>query len=313
MVRIITDSSTLITAEEAEKMGIDMIPLCVTIGDMEGRDLAVDMDDFYGRIAKGEIPRSSQPPIGDVVDVYEKYPDDEIINISMADGLSGTYQTACGAKEIVDNGENITVINTQTLCGPHRYMVQKAQEMKLDGGYATIIDKQSPFKDRALTPPGSLSARNMAAHCTGCQLCVAVCPTQVLRPSADLKTFMQPEMSYENGYCRPECNKCSQVCPTGAIKPITVEEKSSIQIGHAQWNRKNCIVITDDVDCGNCERHCPTGAITMILSDYRDLKSRKVPSVNKHLCIGCGACENLCPARPFSAIYVKGYNNHRNI
>ena len=133
MVRIVTDSSTLITVEEAEKMGIDMIPLCVSIGDMEGRDLSVDMDDFYGRIAKGEIPRSSQPPIGDVVDVYEKYPEDEIINISMADGLSGTYQTACGAKEIVDNGENITVINTQTLCGPHRYMVQKAQEMKLAG------------------------------------------------------------------------------------------------------------------------------------------------------------------------------------
>ena len=189
----------------------------------------------------------------------------------------------------------------------------KAQEMKLDGGYATIIDKEKPFKNRALTPPGSLSARNMAAHCTGCQLCVAVCPTQVLRPSADLTTFMQPEMSYEKGHCRPECNKCSQVCPTGAIKPITVEEKSSIQVGHAEWNRKNCIVLTDDVDCGNCERHCPTGAITMILSDYRDLKSRKIPSINKHLCIGCGACENLCPSRPFSAIYVKGYPNHRTI
>ena len=189
----------------------------------------------------------------------------------------------------------------------------KAQEMKLDGGYATIIDKEKPFKNRALTPPGSLSARNMAAHCTGCQLCVAVCPTQVLRPSADLTTFMQPEMSYEKGHCRPECNKCSQVCPTGAINPITVEEKSSIQVGHAEWNRKNCIVLTDDVDCGNCERHCPTGAITMILSDYRDLKSRKIPSINKHLCIGCGACENLCPSRPFSAIYVKGYPNHRTI
>ena len=189
----------------------------------------------------------------------------------------------------------------------------KAQEMKLDGGYATIIDKEKPFKNRALTPPGSLSARNMAAHCTGCQLCVTICPTQVLRPSADLTTFMQPEMSYEKGYCRPECNKCSQVCPTGAINPITVEEKSSIQVGHAEWNRKNCIVLTDDVDCGNCERHCPTGAITMILSDYRDLKSRKIPSINKHLCIGCGACENLCPSRPFSAIYVKGYKNHRTI
>ena len=149
MVRIVTDSSTLITAEEAEKMGIDMIPLCVNIGDMEGRDLQVDMDEFYGRIAKKEVPRSSQPPIGDVVDVYEKYPDDEIINISMADGLSGTYQTACGAKEIVDNGENITVINTQTLCGPHRYMVEKAQEMKLAGKSAKeIIDWVNSMLDK---------------------------------------------------------------------------------------------------------------------------------------------------------------------
>lgn len=139
MVRIVTDSSTLITADEAREMGIDMIPLCVSIGDMEGRDLAVDMDDFYGRIERKEIPRSSQPPIGDVVDVYEKYPDDEIINISMADGLSGTYQTACGAKEIVDNGENVTVVNSKTLCGPHRYMVQKAQEMKLAGKSANEI------------------------------------------------------------------------------------------------------------------------------------------------------------------------------
>ena len=141
MVRIVTDSSTLITADEAREMGIDVIPLCVSIGDMEGRDLEVDMDDFYGRIDRKEIPRSSQPPIGDVVDIYEKYPDDEIINIAMADGLSGTYQTACGAKEIVDNGDNVTVINSKTLCGPHRYMVQKAQEMKLAGKSAKeIID-----------------------------------------------------------------------------------------------------------------------------------------------------------------------------
>lgn len=149
MVRIVTDSSTLITVEEAEKMGIDMIPLCVNIGDMEGRDLAVDMDDYYGRIARGEVPRSSQSPIGDVVDVYEKYPEDDIINISMADGLSGTYQTACGAKEIVDNGKNITVINTMTLCGPHRYMVEKAQEMKLAGKSAKeIIDWVNSMLDK---------------------------------------------------------------------------------------------------------------------------------------------------------------------
>ena len=139
MVRIVTDSSVLMTIEEGKELGVDVIPLCVNIGDMEGRDMAIDMDDFYARIQRKEVPRSSQPPIGDVVDIYEKYPEDEIINISIADGLSGTYQTACSAKEIVDNGENITVVNSKTLCGPHRYMVEKAQEMKLAGKNAKEI------------------------------------------------------------------------------------------------------------------------------------------------------------------------------
>lgn len=139
MIQIITDSSTLFTQEDAKNMGIEILPLCVNIDEMEGRDLQIDMDEFYGRIAKGGIPKSSQPPIGEVMDAYEKYPDAEIINISMADGLSGTYQTACGAKEMVDNNENITVINSKTLCGPHRYMVQKAQQMKNAGKTAKEI------------------------------------------------------------------------------------------------------------------------------------------------------------------------------
>ena len=139
MVQIITDSSTLFTEEEAKAMGIEVLPLCVNIGDLEGRDLQIDMEDFYDRIEKGGIPKSSQPPIGEVMDTYEKYPDAEIINIAMADGLSGTYQTACGAREMVDNKENITVINSKTLCGPHRYMVKKAQQMKQAGKTAKEI------------------------------------------------------------------------------------------------------------------------------------------------------------------------------
>lgn len=189
----------------------------------------------------------------------------------------------------------------------------KAQEMKLDGGFATIIDKQAPPRSNAITPIGSLSARNMTAHCTGCQLCVAVCPTQILRPSTKLATFMQPFVSYENGYCRPECNKCSTVCPTGAIRPISIEEKSSTQIGHAVWIRKNCVVITDDVECGNCERHCPSGAIKMVPLDADNPESKKIPAINTERCIGCGACENLCPSRPFSAIYVEGHLVHKTI
>ena len=139
MVQIITDSSTLFTVEEGQKMGIEVLPLCVSIGELEGRDTQFDMDVFYGEIEKGNNPISSQPPIGEVMEVFEKYPDAEIINISMADGLSGTYQAACGAKASVDNNENITVINSKTLCGPHRYMVQKAQQMKEAGKTAKEI------------------------------------------------------------------------------------------------------------------------------------------------------------------------------
>jgi len=124
---------------------------------------------------------------------------------------------------------------------------------------------------------------------------------------------MQPEMSYEKGACRPECTRCSQLCPSGAIKPITREEKSSLQIGHAVWISKNCIVNTDKVSCGNCARHCPNGAIQMIKRDANKPDSPLIPVVNTERCIGCGTCEYVCPARPFSAIYVEGHEVHRKI
>lgn len=187
----------------------------------------------------------------------------------------------------------------------------KAQEKKVDGGLALIEDKKIPERTTHLVPPGALSARNFSSHCTACQLCVSVCPNEVLRPSAGLMTLMQPEMSYERGYCRPECTKCAEVCPAGAIRPITRAEKSSIQIGHAVWVKKNCVPLTDGKECGNCARHCPTGAITMVPSDMHNPDSPKIPVVNTEKCIGCGACENLCPARPFSAIYVEGHEAHR--
>lgn len=189
-----------------------------------------------------------------------------------------------------------------------------AQEAKTtDGGLAEIEDKVAPERQTPLTPPGSLSAKNMAQHCTGCQLCISECPNEVLRPSSDWLHLMQPTMSYERGYCRPECTRCSEVCPAGAIKPIHHEDKSAIQIGHAVWIKKNCIPLTDGVSCGNCARHCPVGAIEMVPSDPDDEESLKIPVVNEARCIGCGACENLCPARPFSAIYVEGHEVHKEV
>ncbi|MCW3785333.1 4Fe-4S binding protein [Plebeiibacterium sediminum] len=191
--------------------------------------------------------------------------------------------------------------------------VLKAQEKVVEGGVAVIKDKKIPNRTTPITPPGSGSSKHFTQHCTSCSLCVSACPNGVLRPSSDLKTFMQPVMTYERGFCRPECTSCSEVCPTGAINLITKEDKSSTQIGYAVWIKDNCVVLTDDVDCGNCADHCPTGAIEMIPSDANNEKSRKIPAVNTERCIGCGACEYLCPSRPLSAIYVEGTERHRNI
>lgn len=126
----------------------------------------------------------------------------------------------------------------------------EAQEKKVDGGLAPILDKEIPQRSTPIAPPGALSLRNMAQHCTACQLCVSVCPNQVLRPSGKLSTFMQPEMSYERGYCRPECTKCSEVCPAGAIHPITRADKSAIQIGHAVWIRENAYLLPMESNAG---------------------------------------------------------------
>ena len=183
----------------------------------------------------------------------------------------------------------------------------------MDGGLAEIEDKVAPERQTPIMPPGARSKQNFEKRCTGCQLCISECPNEVLRPSADLWHLMQPTMSYERGYCRPECNRCSEVCPAGAILPLKHEDKASTQIGHAVWIKKNCIPLTDGVECGNCARHCPVGAIEMVPSDPDDEASPYVPAVNEARCIGCGACENLCPARPFSAIYVEGHEVHKEV
>lgn len=214
------------------------------------------------------------------------------------------------SEEQIDNARRVFLSATALFTTAS---VVKAQEKKVDGGLAVILDKKIPNRQTPIVPPGAQGLRHLTQHCTGCQLCVSACPNGVLRPSNKLETLMQPESSYERGYCRPECTKCSEVCPAGAIQKITLADKSAIQIGHAVWIKKNCVPLTDGVECGNCARHCPTGAITMIASDPETADSPKIPVVNEERCIGCGACENLCPARPFSAIYVEGHERHRNI
>ena len=134
MVRIISDSSTLYSTQAAREAGFAVSPLSVTIADRSYREFdEISSDEFVDIINQGYMPTSSQPSIGEVTALYEEFSGDEILNIAMAHGLSGTYMSAVAAADLCENGEKITVLNSRTLCGPHRYMVQKAVEMAKAG------------------------------------------------------------------------------------------------------------------------------------------------------------------------------------
>ncbi len=206
--------------------------------------------------------------------------------------------------ESVDKGRRAFMATTALVGGS---LALGAQNKRLDGGLADVIDKTSPERAERLVPFGAESVKDFYDRCTACQLCVSNCPNGVLRPSTDIGHFLQPQMGYEKGWCRPECTTCSQVCPAGAIRPLKAEEKLTHKIGTAKVNLSLCLAAKDEAGCGNCSRHCPVGAVRMVKTDGYH---RSIPVVAEAQCIGCGACEYLCPARPISAITVDGISVH---
>ena len=128
-MKIVTDTSTLYSPEEGKKLGITVLPLCVTVNKKTYREF-VDIDSLqFLKLIEEGTPSSSQPSAGEFLDIFENKTDD-ILVISMADGLSGTYQSAVGMKNSLDDNDHIHIMNTKTLCGPHRYLVQKAIALK---------------------------------------------------------------------------------------------------------------------------------------------------------------------------------------
>lgn len=134
MLRIVSDTSTLYSTEQAQQAGFAVSPLSVTIGGESFREFdEISAEQFVEKIQQGHLPTSSQPAVGQVAALYEQYPGDEILNITMADGLSGTYNGGVAAASLDENPERITVLNSRTLCGPHRYMVENAVKLAREG------------------------------------------------------------------------------------------------------------------------------------------------------------------------------------
>ncbi len=163
-----------------------------------------------------------------------------------------------------------------------------------------------PYKRQLpLSPPGSVSHAHLLQHCTSCHLCVSKCPSNVLKPAFldyGLGGMLQPMMDFEKGFCNFDCTVCGDVCPNGAIKPLTVEQKHKTQMGRVVFIEANCIVPRDHTSCGACSEHCPTQAVAMV--HYKD--GLTIPKVDPDICVGCGGCEYVCPAQPYKAIYIEG-------
>lgn len=163
---------------------------------------------------------------------------------------------------------------------------------------------------RVIAPPGARGAREFTAQCTACQLCVSACPSQVIEPAllayGTLNGMLKPHLNFDRSFCNFDCTVCGEICPDGAIRPLTRDTKHTTRIGVAEVQLQQCIVITEDTACGACAEHCPTAALQMKQGDARFAH----PEVSAEYCIGCGACQYACPAHPVKAVIVRGLAVH---
>ena len=172
--------------------------------------------------------------------------------------------------------------------------------LMFSSGIRNLLGVAHTSQSPPITPPGSVSLEHFTQACTACHLCVSACPTKVITPSFlayGMAGLLQPLMNYQKSSCEYECNICGRVCPTGAILPLTLEEKKLTQIGKVELFQDKCLVYKENRNCGACGEFCPTQAIFSVKKN-----NILYPETDDQYCIGCGICEKACPTTPKSVV-----------
>jgi MauM/NapG family ferredoxin protein len=178
----------------------------------------------------------------------------------------------------------------------------------LTGGLAVgFLAIQTPFTPRQskfqlLRPPGAIPETEFLRTCIRCGECMKSCLTNTLQPclwESGFSGLWTPKMDLRLAPCEQNCNVCGKVCPTQAIRSLSLEEKTHAKVGTAILRKEMCLVWSQNKLCLICDEICPYNAIV-----FRPVEGYRRPVVIASKCNGCGFCEQRCPVKGESAIVV---------
>lgn len=200
-------------------------------------------------------------------------------------------------------GRSLLTPKTKQVNTEYQMARRTALGLVVGAGCAAAARQMGCKRTPPLRPPGAVEERTFVGLCTRCGNCIRACPHQIIQRDLGEKGWagiLTPVLSFENDYCREDCTSCTEVCPAGALVPVSPGEKPNIRIGLPRVDMDVCL-LSEDRECSACMRWCPYDAIRYVFSEAN---YSLAPVINPDRCNGCGACQAACPTKPVKAIQV---------